>query len=74
MCCRYKSTFPQLGREHLRLAGPEIPRLVAVDVEPIRAEGGQEVGVQVVQEAVGLVARGGQAPAPADFVQVAVLG
>ena len=54
------------------LASGEVPGLVAIDVQPPRAEVGQEVRVQLLQELVRFFARRRETPAPADLVQMGV--
>src|SRR5207253_1958997 len=67
------AAFAYLCRQRRRLARGQVPGLVAVDVEPAGGERRQKVGVQLIQEPICLLARRGQAPAPADFVEEAVL-
>jgi hypothetical protein len=56
------------------LTRSEVPGLVAIDVEPGRREIGQEVGVQLVEELIGLLAGWRQAPLPTDLVEMGVAG
>src|SRR6266513_2419185 len=51
----------------------QVPRLITVDVQPSRAERWQQISIQFFQQRVRLLASRCEAPAPADFVQVAVL-
>jgi len=65
--------LPEFGRQRARLAGAEIPGLVAIDVEPFRGEVRQEIAVEIGEQGVGALLRRGQRPLPADLVQVGLL-